>query len=181
MIAFILFSTQGGEGQIAQVARTFGVDWTHLGAQMISFSIVCGVLYKFAYRPVLAMLEERRQQIALGLANAEKIKAELDRTEALRLAVMAQAHDEATKFVEEARAAAARVRERETQKAIAGAEQIMIKAREAAVQDHEHMLAELKREVGRLVVQATTIVTGKILTPDDHRRLAEATVKQLAA
>ena len=70
----------------------------------------------------------------------------------------------ATKFIEEARAAAARVLEQETKKAIAAAEQIMIKAREAAAQDHERMLAELKREVGRLVVQATTTVTGKILT-----------------
>jgi F-type H+-transporting ATPase subunit b len=41
------------------------------------------------------------------------------------------------------------------------------------------MLAELKREVGRLVVQTTATVTGKILTPDDQRRLAEETEKQL--
>ena len=81
----------------SQIARTFGVDWTHLLAQIISFSIVCAVLYTFAYRRVLAMLEERRQQIALGLANAEKIKAELDRTEAQRQEVMAQAYAESAK------------------------------------------------------------------------------------
>jgi F-type H+-transporting ATPase subunit b len=181
MIAFILLAAQGSEGQIAQVARTFGVDWVHLGARIVSFSIVCGVLYKFAYQRVLAMLEERRQQIALGLANAEKIKAELDRTEVQRQEVMAQTQAEAAKFIQEARAAAARVREQETQKAIAAAEKIMINAREAAAQDHERMLAELKREVGRLVVQATATVTGKILTPDDHRRLAETTERQIAA
>jgi F-type H+-transporting ATPase subunit b len=73
------------------------------------------------------------------------------------------------------------VREQETQKAIAAAEQIMVKAREAVVRDHERMLAELKREVGRLVVQTTATVTGKILTPDDQRRLAEETEKQLTA
>ena len=84
-------------------------------------------------------------------------------------------------MIEEARAAAARVREQETQKAIAAAEQIMVKAREAAAQDHDRMLAELKREVGRLVVQATATVTGKILTPEDQRRLAEETAKQVAA
>jgi len=181
MIAFILLAAQEGGGQIAEIARTFGVDWTHLAAQTVSFSIVCAVLYKFAYRNVLTMLEERRQQIALGLANAEKIKAELDRTEALRQEVLTQAHDQATKFIEEARAAAARVREQETQKAIATAEQITVKAREATVQDHDRMLAELKHEVGRLVVQATATVTGKILTPEDHRRLAEATTKEIAA
>ena len=59
------------------------------------------------------------------------------------------------------------------------AEQIMVKAREAAAQDHARMLVELKREVGRLVVQATAGVTGKILTPEDQRRLAEETAREL--
>jgi F-type H+-transporting ATPase subunit b len=177
----MLLAAQSGDGQIAQIARTFGVDWAHLGAQIISFAIVCAVLYKYAYRPILKMLEERRQQIAQGLANAEKIKAELDKTESQRQEVMAQAHVQGAKSIEEARTAAARVLEQETQKAIVTAEQIMTKAREAAAQDHDRMLAELRREVGRLVVQATTSVTGKILTPEDHRRLAEETAKQVAA
>ena len=179
MNALVLLADASGGGQIEQIARTFGVDWPHLIAQIISFCIVCALLYRFAYRPVLAMLEERRQQIAEGLANAEKIKAELARTEAQRQEMLAQANAQATKLIEEARAAAARVQEQETQKAIAAAEQIMVKAREAAEQDHDRMLAELKREVGRLVVQTTATVTGKILTPEDQRRLAEETAKQL--
>ena len=68
-----------------------------------------------------------------------------------------------------------------TQKAIAAAEQILVKAREAAVQDHNRMLQELKREVGRLVVQTTATVTGKVLTPEDQRRLVQETEKQLAS
>jgi len=157
------------------------VDWPHLLAQVVSFCIVCLILYRFAYRPVLAMLEVRRQQIALGVANAERIQAELARTEAQRQEVMAQANAQATKFIEEARAAAARVLAQETQKAVAAAEQIMIEAREGTAQEHDRMLAELKREVGRLVVRATTTVTGKILTSEDQRRLAEETAKQVAA
>ncbi len=127
------------------------------------------------------MLEERRQRIAEGLANADKIKAELARTEASRHEVLNQANAQANKLIEEARAAAARVQEQETQKAIAAAEQIIAKAREAAAQDHERMLAELRREVGRLVVDTTGKVTGKILTPDDQKRLADETSRQLAA
>jgi F-type H+-transporting ATPase subunit b len=181
MHAFAFLIAAQSDGRVAQIARTFGVDWQHLGAQIISFSIVCAVLYKFAYRRILAMLEQRRQQIALGIANAEKIKAELDKTESQRMEVMAQAHAQGSRFIEEARAAAARVQQEETEKAIAAAERIMAKAREAAAQDHDRMLAELKREVGNLVVQATTLVTGKILTPEDQRRLAEETSKQVAA
>ncbi len=158
-----------------------GIDWRMLIAQLISFAIVFFVLWRFAYKPIFTMLQLRREKIAEGLANAEKTKAELAHTEAERKRVLAQAGDQANEMIEQARTAAAHVREVETQKAIAAAEQIVIKAREAAAQDHARMLDELKREVGRLVVQTTTTVTGKILTPEDQRRLAEETEKQLTA
>jgi F-type H+-transporting ATPase subunit b len=180
MIGFIL-AQAGTEGPIEQVARTFGVDWQHLIAQIISFGIVCLFLYKFAYKRVLTILEERRQKIAEGLANAEKIKAELAKAEARSQEVLNQANTRANQLIEEARAAAARVQEQETQKAIAAAEQIISKAREAATQDHARMLAELKREVGRLVVQTTANVTGKILTPEDQKRLVDEAARQVAA
>jgi F-type H+-transporting ATPase subunit b len=168
-------------GQIEQVARTFGVNWPHLGAQIVSFGIVCGVLYLLAYKPILRMLEARRQQIASGLANAEKIKAELARIEAERQTVLMKADAEGKRLIEEARAAAARVQAQETQKAIAAAEQIVLRAREATERDRAHMLTELKREVGRLVVETTATVTGKVLTAEDHRRLAEETARELAS
>jgi F-type H+-transporting ATPase subunit b len=179
MMALSLLAEPQASGQVETIARTFGVDWPHLIAQTLSFSIVCALLYWLAYRPVLAMLAARREQIAGGLANAEKIKAELDRIESQRQEVLAQARAEAAKLMENAHAAAARVQAQETQKAQLTAEGIIATAREAAAQDHARMLAELKREVGRLVVQTTAAVTGKILTPDDHRRLAEETTRGL--
>ncbi len=181
MYALVLMAQAQSSGQIEQIARTFGVDWPHLIAQMISFGIVCFLLYRFAYWPVLKMLADRRQLIAESLANADKVKAELARTEAQRQEVMAQASAQATQFIEEARAAADVLQKQETKKAIAAAEQIMVKAHQAAAQDHARMLAELKQEVGRLVVQTTSAVTGKILTTEDQRRLAEETKEQLAA
>lgn len=161
--------------------ETLGIQWPKLIAQFVNFSIVLFVLWRFAYKPVFSLLEARRQKIADGITNAEKIKAELAATEAERKRVLAEAGDQAAKLIEDARAAATRVSEVETQKAIAAAEQIIAKAREAAAQDHAKMLAELKREVGRLVVQTTATVTGKVLTAEDQRRLATETEKQLAA
>ena len=67
----------------------------------------------------------------------------------------------------------------ETQKAVAAAELVLVRAREATERDRVQMLADLRREIGRLVVQTTATVTGKVLTPDDHRRLAEETARQL--
>jgi F-type H+-transporting ATPase subunit b len=158
--------------------ESLGIRWIELLAQAVNFSIVLFVLWKLAYKPVFNMLEARRQKIADGVADAEKIKAELARTEAARQKILADAGDLANKMIADARAAAARVAEVETQKAVTAAEQILIKAREAAAQERAATLAALKREVGRLVVQTSMTVTGKILSPVDQNRLAEETQKQ---
>jgi F-type H+-transporting ATPase subunit b len=181
MHTFALLAEQASGGQLQQIARTFGIDWQHLIAQIISFGIVCFLLIRFAYRPVLEILEKRRKQIAESLANTEKIKAELAQTEAQRQEKMAEVDAQATKMIEEARAAAKRVEEQETKRAMAAAEQIVNKAREATELEHDRMLSDLKREVGRLVVQTTAEVTGKILTPEDQQRLTEEAAKQLAS
>jgi F-type H+-transporting ATPase subunit b len=180
MNALMLLAEVENGGRVQEIASTFGVDWPHLIAQIISFSIVCVLLHRFAYKPVLKMLEQRRQQIAQGLADAEKIKVELAETEAQRHEILLKADAEASKLIEEARVAAARVQVQKTEKAVAAVEQIMVKGREAAAQERARMLAELKRDVGRLVVQATGAVAGKILTPEDQRRMAEETVKHLS-
>jgi len=179
MCAVFLLSPPESGGQVEQIARTFGVDWPHLAAQTISFGIVCALLYWLAYRPILEMLEARRRQIAHGLANAEKIKAELAKTEAQRHDVIAAAHVEARALVEDARAAAARVQAEETVKAVAAAQEIIARAHEAAAQERAQLLAALRHDMGRLVLQTTATVTGKVLTAEDQRRLAEETARQL--
>ena len=178
-VAVVALAQSGG--QLAEVANTFGVDWPHLLAQVVSFSLVCAVLRALAYKPILKMLAARREQIATGLANAEKIKVELARIEVERRAVLAKADGEGRQLIEDARAAATRLQADETRKAVAMAEQIMVGAREAAERERARMLAEVKREVGRLVVQTSAVVTGKILTPEDHRRLVEETARHLTA
>jgi F-type H+-transporting ATPase subunit b len=180
MYALILITTADtGGGQIQQIANTFGVDWPHLLSQIISFSIVCFLLHRFAYKPVLCILEQRRQQIAQGVADRKTITTELEQAEAERHRIMLQADAKATQLIEEAHSAAARLREKEMQRAITAAEQVIVKSREAALQEHDRMLGELKQEIGTLVVHATGAVTRKILTPEDQRRMAEETLSQL--
>ena len=172
-LAFQAVAEHGAEAE--GIARRFGVDWPHLLAQIVSFGIVCAVLYLLAYKPILKMLEARRQQIASGLANAKKIEAELARIEVERRDVLNKADAYGKQLIEEARAAAARVRTEETRKASAAAEQMLVRAQETTERERALMLADLKREVGQLVLRTTASVTGKVLTTDDQRRLAEET------
>jgi F-type H+-transporting ATPase subunit b len=180
MNALILLAEADPGSQVQQIATTFGVDWPHLVAQIISFSIVCFLLHRFAYKPVLKTLDQRRKQIAQDVVDREKIKVELEQAEAERRRIMVQADAKASRVIEEAHAAAARLLEQEMQKAVSVAEQTIAKAKEAALLEHDRMLAELRREIGSLVIEATAAATRKMLTADDQQRLAEETVKSLA-
>ena len=173
---------QGGLGDVAaNTASTFGFNlWLFL-SQVISFTIVALALKRFAYKPILAILEERRQRIAEGLLNAEKIKQQLAEAEQRYAEILANANTAAQKMIDDARDSAARLSERQQQEAIVAAEQIVAKAREASAIEHERTMTELKRELGRLVVDTTAKVTGKVLTSDDQRRLQEEATRQLAS
>ena len=184
MNQFVLFAAaaEAESGNIVtNITTRFGVTKELFISQLIAFLVVAFLLKKFAYQPVLTMLEERRQRIAEGIENAEKIKEELASTEAARKKIMEDANATANKMIEEARAVAAQVQEKESQKAVAQAEQIISQAREAASADHARMLAELKQEIGGLVVKTTAQVVGKVLTPEDQKRLVDEANREMAS
>src|SRR5213079_255070 len=105
-----------------------------------------------------------RRKIEEGQINAEKIKKELAEAEKRYQEIVTKANADAQKMIDEARASAAHLAERKQQEAIAAAEQILAKAREASAMEHERTMEALKRELGRLVVDTTVKVTGKVLT-----------------
>jgi F-type H+-transporting ATPase subunit b len=176
----ILAASSMGD-MVRETGETFGFDvWIFL-SQVISFVIVALVLRQFAYKPILAVLEERRQKIAEGLLNAEKIKQQLAEAEQRHADILAQANAQAQKMIDDARESAAHLADRKQQEAIVAAEQIVAKAREASAIEHERTMMELKRELGRLVVETTAKVTGKVLTSEDQRRLQEEASRQLAS
>lgn len=166
---------------LRDTADTFGWNpWLFL-SQVISFAIVAFLLRRFAYKPILAVLEERRRKIEEGQLNAEKIKKELAEAEKRYQEILAKANADAQKMIDEARQSSARLADRKEQEAIMAAEQILAKAREASILEHGRTMAELKREIGRLVVDTTAKVTGKVLTSEDQRRLQEEAARNLAA
>ena len=181
MNQFVMLAA-GGIGEIARsTGEQFGFNTSLFVSQVISFCIVAALLYKFAYKPILQVLEERRQKIADSLANAEKIKQELANAQAKAQEIITQASLQGNKLIEEARNAAARVQEQETQKAIAAAGQIVAKAKEANEAELARSKVELRKELVRLVAETTAKVSGKVLTLDDQKRLADETTKQIAA
>jgi F-type H+-transporting ATPase subunit b len=179
MIVTLLAAGSAGD-IVRDTVETFGWNpWLFL-SQVISFVIVMIALRVFAYKPILAVLHQRREQIAQAQLNAEKIKQQLAEAEQRHAEILAKANAEAQKMIDEARTSSGILADRKQQEAIAAAEQILAKAREASAIEHERTMSQLKRELGRLVVDTTAKVTGKVLTPDDQKRLQEEATRQIA-
>jgi F-type H+-transporting ATPase subunit b len=180
-ILILAQSSSGILDSAKETADTFGWNPWLFFSQVISFVIVALLLRRFAYKPILGVLEERRRRIEEGLLNADKIKKELAEAEKRYAEILGKANADAQKMIDEARESSARLAERKQQEAVAAAEQIIAKAREASAIEHERTMEALKRELGRLVVDTTAKVTGKVLTSDDQRRLQEEAARQLAS
>jgi len=180
MNMMIAAAAGGFSDTLHDTAETFGWNPWLFFSQVISFVIVAILLRRFAYKPILNVLEERRRRIEEGQLNAEKIKRQLDEAEKRYSEILAKANADAQKMIDEARESSAHLAERKQQEAIAAAEQIIAKAREASAIEHERTMDSLKQELGRLVVDTTAKVTGKVLTPEDQQRLQEEALSQLA-
>src|SRR5580765_1466146 len=107
---------------------TFGLEWPKFLAQLILFIIVYFVLKKFAFGPIITMLEERRKLIEEGQLNAQKIKQQLVEAEQRHAEILAKANLEAQKLIDNARESASHVADKKMQEAVASAEQIIAKA-----------------------------------------------------
>jgi F-type H+-transporting ATPase subunit b len=183
MNQFITLASIGSDlaDTASKTAERFGLSTGLFISQVISFCIVAALLYRFAYKPILAVLEERRQKIAESLENAEKVKQELANAQVKAQEILSAANAQGNKLIEEARISAAKVLEQESQKAIATANEIIAKARQASEAELVRMKSELRREMGRLIVSTSAKVTRDILTSDQQNRLAEQAERELAA
>ena len=166
---------------VSQLLTTFGVAWPKFLAQVILFLTVYLILKKFAFGPIIAVFEQRRRTLEEAQANAEKIKRQLAESELRYQEILKKANADAQRIIEEGRASADAQTQKSLQQAIKDAEGIIEKANENVELERARMVAEVKGEMVRLVVDTTAKVAGKILTKEDQDRLASETTKQLAA
>jgi F-type H+-transporting ATPase subunit b len=150
-------------------------------AQCVAVTILFVLLNKLAWKPVVKMLDERRQLIADSVTNADKIKKELADAEATRIAIIQKANEKANTIIADAEKSAIAAGEQRTKEATRQAEDIVKNAHEAAVLDRNRLMAELKTHLGELVIQTTQKVAGKVLTADDQARLNSETIRQVEA
>lgn len=150
-----------------------GVLWGNLLWQMAAFGLLVFLLTRFAYRPIVKMLDDRASRISDSMAQAEQIR--LDNQNAAKRAqeILAEAQQQTREILAQAN----QMRER----TIAAADEDAKRRGDALIADARAQIAtetqrakeELRREVGRLAIMAATRVVGRSLDTEDHYRLVD--------
>jgi F-type H+-transporting ATPase subunit b len=165
---------------ITPILHSFGISWPLFLAQVVNFSVVAFILWKLAFKPVLATLDERQQKIAAGLKYADEMKAKLDATQVETVAILKKASVEASRIIDEARKSAKDYLDRQTQEATAKANDVLVKGQQAIELEHKKMLADARSEIARLVVVTTERVLAKKLSDADRAAYNDTAARELS-
>jgi len=165
---------------LGPIINEFHITWPMLFAQMFNFLIVAYILYRFAIRPILAVIEQRQKEIGDGLQYAEEMKHKLAETDKKYAETLKKGSLEAQRTIDEARKHAQELMEKHTQESVRKAEDILTNARNAALLERDKVMAEAHLELKALLVETTSKVLGRELSDDERSRYTEAAAKELA-
>lgn len=137
-----------------EALANIGVDWKLLLAQVVNFGILLFVLKRYAYQPMLKMMDERTAKIERGLLDAEAAQVKLREMEEKEKAVLMEARAEAKKILVETDEAA---KKRDALKVAETEERVKKLLADAEVKisdDRSKMLADAKGELAETVLLA---------------------------
>lgn len=146
---------------------------------IVTFLVLVFLLAKFAWKPLLAALEARRQLIAKAVDDAEKTRKELERVRQESLGILAKARVEAEGILSRSRADAEAFREEMRQKAIVDANAIVKRAEKEIQLETNRAVEQLRRESVDLSLAIATKLLQRNVTKDDNVALIDETIKQI--
>jgi F-type H+-transporting ATPase subunit b len=147
-------------------------------AQLLVFLVMLGVLYRFAWGPLLRILNERRARIAQGVEATQRAMQELEAAERERQAKLEEARREAQTMLDRITKQAEDLRKELEAKAREQAEALIVKARAEIRQEREKAVQDLRLQVADLAVLAAGRIIGESLDPKKHRELIERAIEE---
>ena len=150
------------------------VVWT-----IITFLILLGLLSKFAWKPLLNVLDKRENEIAKSLEDAEKARKELDRLTSEGDEIIAKARTEAQGIVSERKKAADQLKESNLLKAKEMAAASLDDAKEQIKMEKEKAITEIKGEVVGLSLSIAEKLVKKNLNEEDNKSLIKESLKNI--
>ena len=162
-----------------ELVRHFGIDWKLLLAQVVNFGVLLFILWKFAYRPILGVLKERREGIERGLALTRDAEKRMAAIAVLLEEKMETARREALAIVSKAEEMAGAHRDHILAAAEKKGEQMIGEAKRAITEEKAKLREELRRETRELVRDGIAAVLMKMPPAPRDRELIDAALSAM--
>lgn len=162
------------------MTEALGISFPNILFQLVNFLIFLWVLYRLLFKPVVAMLERRRERIAESLAEADRLRRQVEQEQAEFRAELDSARAEAQRIREEASRRAEAMRARELEQARAEAERLRSDAAAEIDRSRAQAAEELRSRTAELVLSATSRVLDRTIDDSEHRRIVEEAIAEVS-
>lgn len=156
-----------------------GINLTSFIAQIINFLIVMLLLWKFAYKPILGIFEERQKKVEQGLKDAEKAATDRKSAESDAEKIREKAYTEANEILKNAKDAANAEAAELIKKASDQADRMMKGSKEESAAMKEKVMKDAKKEISDVVVIALNKIVGKEFTEEEKKKLTSKAIAEL--
>lgn len=155
------------------------IDLNTLIWAIINFFVLLAILYKFLYKPVLKVLDSRKEEIANNLSNAEASKKEAEEMFAEYKRQLQEATLKATEIINNANKAAEEAKNQMIAQAREEAAAISERAQQEILREKEKAMKEVRDEIAGLAVLAAGKVLEKSITKEDHDKMINDFISQV--
>jgi len=159
--------------------KIFEIDPGLFVWSVITFLILVGLLYKFAFNPLMRMQKARQAEIHQSIVDAESLRDEAQQLLADYKQQLAQARQEADSIVERARKAGESSKAELQEEARVQAEATLAKARQQIERDTNQALQRIREEAADLTITATAKVARSSLSEEDQLRLIKEAINEI--
>jgi F-type H+-transporting ATPase subunit b len=140
-----------------------GIEWPLLISQLINFIILIILMRMFLYKPVLNMLNVRKERIVQSMKDAERVSAAAREAEGEKVKVLEQARREAQEIRAQATREAEKIAQDVRSRAETEATEIRMKAQADAAKQTELALTDANKQIADLAIMATEKLLGREL------------------
>ena len=159
----------------------FGINVWFLATQIVNFLILLLILYFFAYKPVMKMLDERSRKIRESMDEVQKVKEQAAQTEEEFKKKIDAASKEGQEVIARAMRTGEEARQRAQLEAKQEAQGLVEKARVEIQRERDETISELRQEFADLTVVAAEKVIGQSLDKNAHRQIIDQVLDESAA
>lgn len=159
--------------------KNFGITWYYLGAQIANFLIILYILKRFAYKPILEMLEKRKSLIAKGQQDAMKAQEALRKATEQEEDILRKAQSESKKILSDAKNQAEEIVMKANDKGKTQVEKMLSDASEQIQKDRRTMEKELAVNVTRLALDMLKASMAGVIDEKEEEKIVEKAAKKL--